>query len=753
MLNSLVTVREALARVFSAYQNGAFSDAERLCRALLEFHPDLFQALYLLAVTQVKLGHKDAALVSYERALVIRSDHVEALANYAALLQEFNRLDEALATCDTALAIKPDDVVALTHRASILLVLNRYNEALAGFERAIAVDSSYADAFYNRGVVFQQLKQFEAARQSYEQVLALRPKHVGALRNQGTVLWQLNRFEDAQASYELALVKQPDDAFTLNNRAAALKDLGRFDDALVNFDRAIAVKPDFTLPLYNAGLLLHQLRRFARAATNFAAALAISPDLPYAKGWLLSSRMNRCEWSSFATELEDLLLDVRAGRPACYPFPLLGLSASARDQLRCSEVFVRDLVPQSPPPIWRGERYRHDRIRVAYLSADFRDHAVCRLLAGVFEQHDRTQFETTALSFGPDTPSDMRSRVQRAFDRFIDVRSHKDVELANLLRELEIDIAVDLMGYTKDHRCKVFAFRPAPIQVNYLGYPGTIGAEYMDYIIADPIVIPAEQRQHYREQVVWLPDSFQANDSMRRMAEGAETRAAVGLPESSFVFCAFSNTYKITPIVFDVWMRLLQDVDESVLWLIGGAASVENNLVEEAKRRGVSPDRLIFLQRVDYPTYLSRYCLADLFLDTFPFNAGATASDALWSGLPLVTCSGEAFASRMAASLLTCLGLPELIAPSLERYEMLAIELARNKDYLTAIRTKLQRRRADSPLFNTTRFRRHLETAYKLMWERYQRGEPLRHLAVENEDVGLGNPRAAVGSRLDEKFL
>src|SRR5262249_40065709 len=307
---------------------------------------------------------------------------------------------------------------------------------------------------------------------SYEQALAAQPSHAAALKNRGTLFWSLKRFEDALGSYEQALAVDPKDPFLLNNRAAALKQLRRFEEALAGLAGTVAVKPDFAEALYNRGLLLHERGQFEQAAVDFARVLALSPQFPYAQGWLLSSRMHCCDWGPFTSELNSLLVDLRAGKRASYPFLLLGLSASASDQLQCSEAFIRDEHPLSSTPIWNGERYRHDRIRVAYLSADFRDHAVCRLLAGVLEQHDHVRFETTAVSFGPNAASGMRSRVECAFDRFVDVRNKKDREVANLLRELEIDIAVDLMGFTKDNRCGIFALRPAPVQVNYLGYPG-----------------------------------------------------------------------------------------------------------------------------------------------------------------------------------------------------------------------------------------------------------------------------------------
>jgi protein O-GlcNAc transferase len=727
--SGIIALPEALRRAIIAYNNGRSSEAERLCRAIITAKPDVFEALYLLAIVQTTLGRTHEALTSYARALAIRPDHFETLGNRSALLQELKRLDEALASWDKTLAVKPDDVVALTNRGSVLLLLKRYNEALASYEKTIALNPDCTDALYFRGIVLQQLKRFGDALASYEGALAVRPKHPAALENRGTVLLQLKRFADALASYEEALALQPNDAAMLNNRGVALQELRRFEEALSSFDRAVAVKPDNADALSNRGLLLHQQGRFGRAVTDFARALAINAELPYAKGWLLFSRMNCCQWGPFASETDGLLADVRAGKRACYPFVLLSLSASTDEQLSCSETYARDTRPTTSAPIWKGKRYCHDRIRVAYLSADFRDHPVCRLLAGVFEQHDHARFETIAISFGPGDLSEMRPRVERAFDRFIDVGNKNDRDVAGLLGALEIDIAVDLMGFTRDNRCGIFALRAAPIQLNCLGYPGTMGADHIDYIIADRIVIPDSHFRHYREKVVWLPDTFQANDSMRRMGEPA-TRAAVGLPETAFVFCSFSNTYKITPAIFDVWMRLLRCVEGSVLWLLGGRATVERNLRREAEIRGISPDRLVFAARVEYSAYLSQYTLADLFLDTFPFNAGATASDALWAGLPLVTCSGEAFASRMAASLLHAVGLPELIAPSLDRYETLALELARNEGLLTAVRTKLARHRDTCPLFDTDRFRRQIEAAYITMWERYQRGEPPASFAV-----------------------
>jgi predicted O-linked N-acetylglucosamine transferase (SPINDLY family) len=373
-------------------------------------------------------------------------------------------------------------------------------------------------------------------------------------------------------------------------------------------------------------------------------------------------------------------------------------------------------------PLWQGQRYRHERIRVAYLSADFHQHATSILMAGLFEHHDRSRFEVIAISYGPNIQDAMRARLLQAFERFIDVSTQTDLEIAQLLCTLEVDIAVDLKGYTADCRPGILAHRPAPIQVSYLGYPGSMAAPYIDYLLADRIVIPDSHRSFYSEQVVYLPDSYQVNDDRRGPAAVTPTRAECGLPEQGFVFCCFNNTFKITPFMFDIWMRLLQQAPASVLWLLKDSDLVERNLRHEAVAHGVAAERLIFAPRQEPAAHLARHRLADLFLDTLPYNAHTTASDALWAGLPVVTCTGGSFASRVAASLLHAVDLAELVAHSPEDYERLALSLANDPSRLQAIKARLVQGKS-LPLFDTDRFRRHLESAYFAMWARYRRGE------------------------------
>jgi protein O-GlcNAc transferase len=679
------------------HQAGQLAEAEAVYQQVQRTSPNRFDVLILLAFIHFQRADYHGSIRHIDRALRLRPDSAEAFFNRGLALQKLERFDDAVANYDRAAALKPDYAEALYNRGHALIELDRLDEALASYDRAAALKPGYADAFNNRGNTLTKLNHLDAAVASYDRAIALKPDYAEAFSNRGNALKGLKRFDEALASYSRALALRPDYAEAFNNRGNALQSLARHEDAVADFERV----------------------------------RNINPDLAYVQGQLLHSKMHYCDWRSLASDLERVTSDVRARKRAIIPFYLMGVCGTAADQLLCSRIWMRDKCPPSPAPVWKGERYRHDRIRVAYLSADYRDHPVSQMMAGLFEQHDRACFEVFAFSFGPDSPSEMRTRIEGAFDRFIDVRGMSERAVAELLRGLEVDIAVDLMGFTQDARFGIFALRPAPVQVNYLGYPGTMGADYIDYIIADRFIIPFEHQAYYTEKVVYLPDTYQANSLTRPIGERVLTRADVGLPDDALVFCSFSSSYKITPAMFDIWMRLLRSVEGSVLWLLVGNAGAERNLRREAADRGIAADRLVFAPRAGYSDYLARYQLAHLFLDTLPFNAGTTASDALWAGLPLVTCAGEAYASRMAGSLLNAVGLPELVTHNLEDYEALALKLASDSNMLAGAKARLVANRATYPLFDSDRFRRHIEAAYKTMWDIYQRGEQPASFAIE----------------------
>ena len=761
----LPDVAYKLKQALEFHRRGQLAQARPLYNEILNTVPNHFDALHLLGVIEAQHGHNEAAvrligqalqihpnsasahsnignalrnlkrsadaLASYDRALAIKPDYAEALYNRGLALQNLERPEDALASYDRALAIRPDYAEALMDRGHVLQDLKRHEEALASYDRALAIKPRYAEALMNRGNVLHDLERYDDALASHERALAIKPDHAEALYNRGLALHALMRPEDELASYGRALAIKPDYVEAHLNRGNVLHDLKRYDEALASYDRALAIRPDYADALSNRGNVLRDLQRHEDAAREFERLLSMKPDHDYARGRLLNSRMHCCAWHAFDRNAELIADDVRNGKRAASPFSFLAVSGSTSDQLRCSRIYVSDRFPASARAVWQGGRYSHEKIRVAYLSAELREHATSYLIAGLVELHDRRRFEVFGISTAPAAASQMRTRLRGAFDRFLDVATiRSDREVASLLRNLEIDILVDLNGYFGGARTGILALRPAPIQVNYLGYPGTTGAEFIDYIIADRFVIPAEHHAYYTEKVVYLPDTYQVNDSRRPDVERASSRAAMGLPETGFVFCCFNNNYKITPKVFDVWMRLLERVDDSVLWLLQDNAAAARNLRREAERRGVAAWRLIFAARMKQDEHLARQRLADLFLDTLPVNAHTTASDALWAGLPVVTSLGSAFAGRVAASLLNAVGIPELATHSLDEYEALALRLATNPDLLSAIKVKLSVNRMTHPLFNTDRFRAHIEAAFVTMWERYQRGEPPASFAV-----------------------
>jgi predicted O-linked N-acetylglucosamine transferase (SPINDLY family) len=722
-------VTALFGQALALHQAGRLIEAERLYAEVLRSHPRHFDSLHLLGVAHHQRGRYEEAIRQIDAALKENPGAATAHNNRGAAFKELGRLPEALASYDKAIALKPAYVDALYNRGTVLKELGRDERALADFDRVISLKPDHAVAFNNRGNALKDLQRFDEALASFDRAVALRPDYAEAWHNRATALNAATRFEEALASCDRAIALRPDFAEAFNNRGNTLNAMQRFAEAVECYDRALALKPGEGL--YNRGAVLLALGRFEDAAASLSEAIKRDPDQDNLKGAYLHARMGLCDWSNFDGACAELDVDVAAGRAAIVPFQLLASPSTAAAQLACARTFVCNKYPPCPAPVWRGERYGHARIRIAYLSADLNDHPVAHLAAGMFARHDRSRFETFAIAFDPDKPSEMRDRLKGSFDSFIDANAMSDEQVAGLLRDLEVDIAVDLSGFTKGLRPGIFARRLAPVQVNYLGYAGTLGQDYWDYIIADRFVIPEESHKHYAEKVAYLPDTFMVTDSSRGISQTVPSRTQAGLPESGFVFCCFNNTYKLTPDLFDVWMRLLREVEGSVLWLSKGNAVALGNLRREAEQRGVAGERLVFASRVvGIENHLARLGLADLFLDTLHYNAHATAADALRAGVPVLTCPRATFASRVAGSLVSAVGMPELITARLADYETLALRLARDPERLAAMRQKLARNLQSFPLFDTERFTRHIEAAYTTMWERAERGERPESFAV-----------------------
>ncbi len=599
----------------------------------------------------------------------------------------------------------------MVNHANVLAGIGRRDEALAGYNRALALKPDLFEGLYNRGNLLLEMKNVEAALTSFDAALAVRQDMAGVWNNRGTALRDMRRLDAALASYNRVLTLMPGHINALTNRAITLLELRRLDEALAAADAALAFQPGFAESLYVRGNILRDMGRMAEALTSYEQALAANPTHPHALNGMAQAALSLCDWPRTAQLAPRLTENIEANRALIQPFVMLGYTEDAKLQRRCAENYVRRTVARQQP-LSDGKRYGHDKIRLAYLSADFHQHPTSQLMIELFERHDRSRFEVTAIAFGPDDGSAMRTRLKKAFDHFEDVSALSDAEVARMLRSRETDIAVDLNGHTHGARPGIFAYRPAPMQVNYLVYPGTIGADFMDVILADRTVTPLSQQEFFRERIVHLPDCYQANDATRQVPS-APSRAECGLPDSGLIFCCFNNNWKITAPMFDIWMRLLKEIPDSVLWLLDGPGKA--NLRKEATARGVDADRLVFAPHAAPDAHLARHQLADLFLDTLPYNAHTTASDALYAGVPLVTCIGKVFQSRVAASLLNALDMAELVTTSLTAYENLALDLASNAALLKATREKLVRNRKTAPLYDSARFVKNIEAAYIAM--------------------------------------
>lgn len=719
--NNLGAVLLALRRPAEAL--GAFERA-------LSLNAGYAEAIVNSGNALVELARPREALERYDRARSLGFANPTLHYNRGVALHRLGRLDEALAAYGEALALAPDHVDALANRGEALRQLGRREEALASFDRAIALAPERAQPHNGRGTTLFDSGRLEDALACYDRAIAADPGFADAHGNRANLFLRLRRFDEALESSERALAARPDHPEAMRHRAAALLALARYDETIEQCDRILGASPDDAPTHYSRGMALLELYRREEALPSVERALALDPALPYAPGVRLHLRMHLCEWEGFDVEREGLLRATRAGERCSPPFAVLALGSSPQEQRESARILVEDRYPPAAHPLWRGEPYRHDRVRIGYFSADFHNHATAHLVAGVLEHHDRSRFEVTAFSFGPDLEDAWRRRVRAGVDRFLDVAGWTDERIAALAREHEIDIAVDLKGLTAGARTGIFALRPAPVQVNYLGYPGSMGAPYIDYLIADATVVPEAHEDWYAEKIVRLPDCYQANDSSRAIADRAFSRAELGLPEAGFVFCCFNNAFKITPDVFAAWMRLLRQVPGSALWLLAFNRTACENLRREARERGVDPERLVFAPVADPEDHLARHRAADLFLDTFHYNAHTTASDALWAGLPVVTLEGPSFPSRVASSLLRAVGLPELVADTPGRYEALALELATSPQKLAALRGRLAAGRTTAALFDTARFTRHIEAAFREMHGRQLRGLPPERIVV-----------------------
>ena len=740
-------------------------DASNSFKTATKYLPNFYAAYYNHAIVQKKMGNLKDAVSNYEKVIEIKPDYAEAHNNLGTLLMDLDKLDSSRKRYEKAIEIKPDFAEAYNNLGNLFKNLGKLEEAVANFEKARNLNPNFAEAHFNHGTALIELGEITSAIKSFNEALSFRPDYAQAHNNLGNAYKQSGNLSAAIKSYEKAISIKDNYAEAQNNLGLAFMNLGILDSAAVHLKIALKIKPNYIFANNNYGSLLSQLGKFTESIKYYQNALfvdpnffeaysnlgnsfkylkrhdeslesyeksyEINPEAKYSLGSIVHSKLHLSKWNHLNKQIKTLKNKILGNERVIVPFPLLAIIDDPELHKKAAQIYIDDKYPLNLDLPKIGLYPRHKKIRIGYFSPDFRVHPVANLTAELYETHDRSKFEVYAFSFGPDTGDEMNLRIKAGVDYFHDVQTMSHKEVASLSRSLELDIAIDLGGFTQDTRTEIFAMQAAPIQVNYLGYSSTMGADYMNYIIADKTLIPEDKKKHYSEKIVYLPDSFMVNDTKNKISKRVFTRQEVKLPEKGFVFSCFNHHYKITPSVFASWMKILSKVDGSVLWLSDGNTTGIENLKKEAKKNNIDESRLIIAPRLDLrEDHLNRIKLADLFLDTLPYNAHATTSDALQVGLPVLTRIGASFASRVAASLISSVDMMELITESQEQYEELAIELATNTEKLKAIKDKLEVNLKNSPLYNTPLYTKQLEAAYLAMYERYQNELDPDHIYV-----------------------
>ena len=626
------------------------------------------------------------------------------------------RLREAVSPLSKAAQLDPKNAELLSNLARSQHGAELYREALETYAKLLRLVPDSAQIQTDRGTAFAKLKRFDEAEEAYEKAIMLQPDYFLAWSNRGNLLNELGLTEQAIQSYEKALQINPNYAETWTNLGNAFFNLSRFSDAVVYHEKALSLNPAYGEAWSNYGNTLLEMKEDERAYESYAKAFQIKPDVPFLYGQLLSAKLGSCQWDQAEPNTNAILARINATDKVCMPFVLLSTSASLAQQLSCAKVFIADRCPPVSYNLVEHQRSvdNKQKIRIGYFSSDFKQHPVGILMENILSCHDRTAFEFYGYFLNKKTLDQVETSINRLFDSAHDLFGVTDKDAHALIAQHQLDIAIDLNGHTSGARTALFSHRLAPIQVNYLGYAGTSGATFFDYLIADPVVIPPSDQVFFTEKIAYLPDSFFPVDTSIRDFGDLPSRNSQGLPDDGFIFACFNNAYKIQPEIFRLWMNLLQAVEGSVLWLTTPSSKAIKNLQAACEELGINSSRLIFAKReAERKDHLSRLRLADLFLDTPHYNAHATCADALWAGVPVLTQAGSTFAGRVAASQLHALDMADCIAVSSEAYTEKAIELALNPALLQSVRSRLSQKGKSMPLFDSRLYVRNLENLYR----------------------------------------
>jgi len=715
---------QGLAVIF--HEQGRKEEALALFRRVIELDPSSRVADRELGRLLEQQGDLAGAAICYRRAIQLRPRDAASLGDLARALARQGKFQSAISHYRRAVALAPDEAPTHTALGNALLRHGDLSQSVASYRRALEIRKDLAEAHCNLGEALRRLGRLGEAVAACEQALALKPDLAEAHNNLGNALREQGKPVEATFHFEQALVRRPDWAELHNNLAIALQELGRITEAIGQYERALSLQPGLAEVHLNLANAYALCGRTSDAVAGLERALALKPDYPEALVQLAHLKSELCDWQDYEADSARVLKIMRRHPGVVPPFNLLTQPSTLAEQLFCARRWSERIARKRFPTFAHDRSVAAPKIRLGYLSADFRDHPVAYAITETIERHDRARFEVLGYSSGPDDDSQIHRRLEAAFDRFTYFSNVGNDEAARKIRADAINILIDLTGYTRHARAQILASRPAPIQVSFLGFLGTMGADFIDYIVADDFIAPAQHQPFYSERLVHLPGGWWPAEIHWEIAEEAPARAAYALPEDAFVFCCFNASYKIGPAIFDLWMRLLSELPNSVLWLGSTDGIARDNLRRAALNRGVGVGRLVFAPAEPMDHYLARHRLADLFLDTLPYNAVGTAYHALLAGLPVLTCAGETFAGRTAGSMLRAIGLSELITTSPEEYERLAVRLAKQPDLLSAIRQKLAQARSSAQLFDPGRAGRELEAAFKRMWEIWCAGESPR---------------------------
>jgi protein O-GlcNAc transferase len=709
-------------KVIKHYQLGQLNQAISIASNLVRLYPDALILHEVLGASNLGLGNAEQAIKNYQKVIQLNPKHTDAYNNIGIVYFEQGNFSQAVESYEKVVELEPSFADAHYNLGNALKELGEIEKAIFSFRSALKINPNDVEVISNLGAALKDYGELDQAYYCYAKALEINPYYAPAHNNMGNVSQDRGDTDAAINSYKQAIKINPKYAEAFNNMGTALQDKGDISASIESYKNAIKIRPNYAEAHNNIGTALQEQGQVTQAINSYDQAIKIKPDYEAALIQKLYQKAHICDWREIIKDGE-LIAKLGFSNQGVEPFCFLPLEDAPKRQKKRAELYADRTFKQIPLLSLQRSLQKINKIKIGYFSRDFRPHPVAYLMAKVFESHDRNFFTVYGYSLGLTNDSDMKQRLTKAFDVFTDVKDMNDKEIALLARQDKIDIAIDLSGYTQQNRSGIFAYRAAPVQINYLGYPGTMGAPFIDYIIADQNLIPETSQQYYSEKPIYLPHHYQAQDDTLPIANNALSRSDLGLPKNGFVFCAINNSYKITPNEFNIWMTLLKKVKNSFILLLETNKWVKNNLHMEAAKRGVSCDRLIFVQKVPHEKYLAQFQLADLYLDTFIYNAGATASNALWAGLPVLTKTGNSYASRMASSLLMSIGLPELITNTSSGYEKLALEISSEPERLDSIKRKLHRNRLSKPLFNTKLFTTHLEEGYRIAYNRHRDGK------------------------------